>query len=165
MTFNDLCQKLFGRPWPDSAAGANPTIGGGLGLFFIIGVLLPFPGYVPVTIIAMEVIGETAEGRITDHRRAWFNQRSVPLSVFRFRTAEGRLVEGEGFLEGTPLPAVGTPVEVRYLPIWPEELSKYGHHHYAHWGFWLLMVLFLAVFWVWIRVIITTARLVGEKFR
>jgi hypothetical protein len=165
MTFNDLCIKLFDRPWSDGGKSANPTIGSGVALVFILGALMMVPGAVPVSIIAMDLIGEQAQGRIIARRDAWFSQRSATVSVYRFRTADGRSIRGEGAFEGDPLPGVGSAVTVRYLPIWPEGLSKYGHHHYTHWGFWLLTAFFVPLFWMWIRVILTTGRLIGDKFR
>ncbi|SDE25973.1 hypothetical protein [Rhodospira trueperi] len=104
MTFNDLCIKLFGRPWSDGRKSANPTIGSGGALVFILGALMMVPG-------------------------------------------------------------VGSAVTVRHLPIWPERLNKYGRHHYTHGGVWLFTALFVPLFWMWVRVIVTTARLSPQANR
>lgn len=165
MTFNELCRKLFGRPWSDSGRGANPTVGSGLALALIFGVLMLVPGGVPVSIIAMDVVGEPADGRIIGHRDAWFSQRAKTVSVYAFRTVDGRRILADGAMETRPLPAVGSAVTVRYLPLWPEVFSKYGHHHYGHWSFWLFVVVFLPLAWMWLAVVRTTGRLILERSR
>jgi hypothetical protein len=76
--------------WSDGGKSANPTIGSGVALVFILGALMMVPGAVPVSIIAMDLIGEQAQGRIIARRDAWFSQRSATVSVYRFRTADGR---------------------------------------------------------------------------
>lgn len=143
-----------------------PTIGEGLFLLLVITVCAVVAGLIPVRHIALDLTGAGTPGRVVDRATSCIGGwntgiRCFKSSVYTFQLEDGRKMKGKGFLEGAPLPDIGSTVRVRYLPFWPE-INNRAYVHWKNWIFWLFLVGFLILLWLWFAMIGKLARLMRD---
>jgi hypothetical protein len=140
------------------------TLRQGLFLLAVMTAVLAFFGVVPAEQIAIEALGKETQGHVTEHRVTSFGLRYATKAVYRFTLDDGREIEGQSSFETSPLPSVGSTVQVRYLPFWPA-VSSYDRANLRYWGFWAISTLFLALACIWVVLLGKVVKRAAPSFR